>query len=291
VAMYDNNGRMVGNTTVSLDGRTGWTGRITDLLPAAATAEGYVIFDTQGGPFAGRVAALVGLSIYQLGGDSAVVIPQTDFSYLTSAYAVHVASGDGYSSRLRLVNTSSIQQQVLLTFNGTTIQRTVPPTGRLDESLDQTFGLGNLSSSGYLRLLALTDPPGLTGYIEISSAGGRLLTAEYFVAETEVQHVFSHVAQGLGYWTGLALYNPDSTTAAATIEVISSTGSVVATRAVSIGPDQRVVGLLNDLAPTITNQFGGLVRITSSRPIFTFEVVSGADQGANFIANIPVSIY
>ena len=59
----------------------------------------------------------------------------------------------------------------------------------------------------------------------------------------------------------------------------------------TIGPNQRVVGLLSDFAPGISNQFGGLVRVTSTGAIYTFEVVSGLEQGSNFIANIPVSIY
>jgi hypothetical protein len=220
------------------------------------------------------------------------VLSQDEASSAAALYAVHVASGGGYASRLKLINWSPISQQIQLTFNGKTVTRTIPVHGRLDESIDQLFTLApNANVTDSLKLQTTSSIPGVTGFVEISAAGGRLLTAEYFSHEAEIQHVFSHVAQGLGYFTGLVLYNPEASAATATIEVLSTTGATLSSNAVTIGPNQRVVGLLSDFAPGISNQFGGLVRVTSTGAIYTFEVVSGLEQGSNFIANIPVSIY
>src|SRR5262249_10925901 len=74
VTMYDNTGNVVGSTSLMIDSRSGWTGHITDLLPATAAAEGHAVFETAGGPFGASDSVLVGLASYQTGGDSAVVL-------------------------------------------------------------------------------------------------------------------------------------------------------------------------------------------------------------------------
>src|SRR5262249_32320216 len=166
-------------------------------------------------------SVLVGLASYQTGGDSAVVLAQDESSTAATLYAVHVASGGGYATRLKLINWSSISQQVQLAFNGRTVTRTIPVHGRLDESLDQLFSLDpNANISDSLKLQTTSNNAGVTGFVEISAGGGRLLTAEYFSEEAEIQNVFSHVAQGSGYFTGLVLYNPGALAATATIEVL-----------------------------------------------------------------------
>ena len=73
------------------------------------------------------------------GGDAAIVLAQRDSETVQTGYAVHVVTGGGYTSRLTLVNSASIQQQLQLTLNGTTVQRTIPANGRLDESLADMF--------------------------------------------------------------------------------------------------------------------------------------------------------
>ena len=91
-----------------------------------------------------------------------------------NGYAVHVAIGGGYTTRLTLVNPASIQQQLQLTLNGKTVQRTIPAHGRLDESLGQMFDIsGGAQTTGYLKLQT-TDVPGVIAYVEIAAFDGLL---------------------------------------------------------------------------------------------------------------------
>jgi len=291
VTMYGNNGSVIATGIVAIPARGGFTGRITDLLPGTAGAEGYVIFDTRGSPFASPRLALAGVATYQTGGDSAVEVGQDETTPVTTGYVVHVIAGGGYGTRLKLVNLSSNTQNVLLTFNGLTVQRSILGNGRLDESLDQIFNIGaNAVATGYLRITA--DGVGVVGFVELNSSSGRLLTTEAISVEADLQHVFSQLAQGNGYWTGLALYNPETGTAIITLEVNSPTGANIASRTLTIGSDQRVTGLLSDFFPNLGDQSAGSVRVVSDRGIYSLEIISSAaGSPANFMANIPQAIY
>jgi hypothetical protein len=101
------------------------SGRIADLLPSLQTFDGYVVVDTHGSPFADSSETLVGIQSYQRG-DSEIVLGQPAFELVQVGYAVHVAIGAGYTTRLTLVNPSAVQQPATVQLNGTTMLRTIP---------------------------------------------------------------------------------------------------------------------------------------------------------------------
>src|SRR5439155_24669263 len=137
---------------------------------------------------------------YQQVSDGAIEPAPSDSDAIRTGYAVHVAIGGGYASRLKLVNHESVDQQVQVTFNGTGILRTIHPNGRLDESLAQMFHItGSGITSGYLSVQTLMDTAGVNGFVEIAGSDGRVLTTAPISGEGQIQMVFSHVAQGSGY--------------------------------------------------------------------------------------------
>src|SRR5262249_9748612 len=171
VLVYDNNGVLAGSTTLSIGAKAGWSGHIADLLPSLQAVDGYVVVDTHGDPFASSSETLVGMQSSQRA-DAAIVIGQPESDFVRSGYAVHVVFGGGYTTRLTLVNPVSTPQQLQLTLNGTTVQRTLPGNGRLDESLAQMFSIsGDAQTTGYLKLQT-SDGPGVSGYLEIAGSGG-----------------------------------------------------------------------------------------------------------------------
>ena len=180
-----------------------------------------------------------------------------------------------------------------VTFNGTGILRTIHPNGRLDESLAQMFHItGSGITSGYLSVQTLMNTAGVNGFVEIAGSDGRVLTTAPISGEGQIQMVFSHVAQGSGYFTGLALFNPGPGDATATIEVDSADGSVVVSKAVTFAAGQRLIGLLSELFPGMQNQLGGSVRVVATQPIYGLQIFGTAGPGGgNFLANIPPGTY
>src|SRR5262249_18513700 len=163
---------------------------------------------------------LVGMQTTQHG-DAAIVLGLSDSDIVRTGYVVHVAAGGGYVTRLTLVNPASVQQQVQLTLSGMSVQRVIPPNGRLDESLSQMFGIsGDKLTTGYLKL-DTSGTLGVAGYVEIAAVDGLLRTTTPIAHDAQPRLIFSHVAQGGGYFTGLAVLNPATAAANVTIEVHS----------------------------------------------------------------------
>jgi hypothetical protein len=291
VLAYDNTGALVGTATLSIGGKAGWTGRIVDLLPSLQSFSGYVLVDTQGAIFATSSDTLVGMQSNQRG-DAAIVIGQEDFQLVRSGYAVHVVVGGGYTTSLKLVNPAAVPQQLQLTLNGTTVQRTIPALGRLDESLAQMFNIsGNSLTSGYLKLQT-SDTPGVGGYVEISISDGLARTTTPIASDAERQLIFSHVAQGGGYYTGLALLNAEAAAATVTIEVDSPNGTPLASKVVTLQSGERMVGQLSELFPNIGTQLGGFVRVVSTLPIYGLEIFGSVDlRSGSFMMNIPAGTF
>ena len=288
VNVYDNKGNLSGSTTIAIAPHAGWSGRIADLVPSLNDVDGYTVIDTSG-PFATPYQALVGIATYSKGADDAVVTALDDFALLQTGYAVHIPSGGGYTSRLKLVNLDSVQQQVQLTLNGASVQRTIPGHGRLDESLDQTFNLNSSSTtSGYLNFQLLTkNTAGVGGFVEIAGPEGLLLTAEPITEEAEMTMVFSQVAVADGYWTGLALLS--TAQASATVELDSTAGTALASTVVTLEPGRPLVKLLSELFPEVRAQFGGSIRIVATVPVYGLLFFGCATPG-NFMADIPFGL-
>jgi len=287
--VYDNTGNLAGSTTIEIDPHAGWSGRIADLVPSLNDVDGYVVMDTSTNPFVPGSASLVGIATYSKGADDAVVMALDDSALVRTGYAVQVVSGGGYTSRLKLVNLDSVQQQVQLTLNGASVQRTIPGHGRLDEPLDQTFNLDSSSTtSGYLSLQLLTkSTAGVGGFVEIAGSQGLLLTAEPITEEADMTMVFSQVAIADGFWTGLALLS--TAQASATIELNSTEGTAVSSAVVTLEPGRPVVKLLTELFPDVRAQLGGSIRIVATVPVYGLLLFGGAAPG-NFLSGIPFGL-
>src|SRR2546425_21294 len=87
--------------------------------------------------------------------------------------------------------------------------------------------------------------PRAQGAVAFSSLPGVAVAALAAEAAGRKQMTFSHVAQGNGYWTGLALLSPTGGTAV--VELRSADGQIVASKTVTLG--DRIVGTLGQLLP------------------------------------------
>jgi hypothetical protein len=88
--------------------------------------------------------------------------------------------------------------------------------------------------------------------------------------------VFSHIAQGSGYYTGLAFLAPDG--ARITVEAFDRDGTVLGHAAMlDLTVGQRMTALLSQLIPETDGQVGGYVKVTADRAIMGFELFGSTD--------------
>jgi len=142
-------------------------------------------------------------------------------------------------------------------------------------SLDVGSTLGLERSQGYIRVSA---PEGakLLGNVLFGS-GDPTISRLNFEAAVPLfssgtrNFIFSHIAQGLGYYTGLAFLAPDG--ARITVEAFDRDGAARGCAAtLDLAAGQRMVSLLSQLIPETDGLVGGYVKVTADRAIMGFEL-------------------
>jgi len=120
----------------------------------------------------------------------------------------------------------------------------------------------------------------IQGAVAFSSLRGGAVAALGSESAGRKQLTFSHVAQGNGYWTGLALLAPGG--GSAVVELRSKSGEVIASSTVTLG--DRMVGTLGQFLP-VGDVSGGYIRVRSANDIFAFELF-GNERGS-ILAAVP----
>ena len=89
-----------------------------------------------------------------------------------------------------------------------TVERTILPGARLEESAEQMFNFGGEALiTGYIRFETVGDTSGVVGFLDYGTASGPGLSALEARAEGSSDMLLSPVAEGSDYWTALALLN------------------------------------------------------------------------------------
>jgi hypothetical protein len=134
------------------------------------------------------------------------------------------------------------------------------------------------------------------GYIRVSTPGnGKLLGNVLFgdgdpavgrlnfgaalplFASGATQFLFAHVAQNLGYYTGLAFLAPEGANQVK-VEAFAGDGTPRGNPAIfPLARGQRLAGLLKGLIPETDGQMGGYVKVTADQPLIGFELFGSSD--------------
>lgn len=214
-------------------------------------------------------------------------------------YIPHVATFGGSQTRISLINTREREESeeeegeeegedepqdgekatVTLTLRGNDGRELAPPVmvqlaGRqaIQQGLAELFSLEDPGTPIGGWVLVESDLPGILGAVEIVTFDGRAMTAVPAQAVPTRRIVFSHVAQGLGYSTGLALLNPGDEPASIAIEVFDPDGVRVDQGVLNLAAGERVAQLLGEFLPAFPGLVGGYVRITSDREILGLQL-------------------
>jgi hypothetical protein len=224
---------------------------------------------------------------------TAVGLSGTGAGAVNRSYSAQLAVTPDYFTNLKLINTSTLARDITLhavAENGSDLA--TPVTVHLDigqsleRGIDQLFGL-TPTTVGSLRIDA--DGAGVIGDILFGDPGNlRFAAASLLQSQKFSQAVFSQVANGLNYFTGLAVLNPGTQTASITLDVYTSSGTKTGSAILTLGPGQRFSRLLTDLLPAAAGQMGGYISLTSKVPIIAQELFG--DIRLNFLSAVPPTI-
>ena len=202
----------------------------------------------------------------------------------------HFAVGAGFDTEVNLVNLDAVEIASLrvsaydddgepLPIPSAT-QFSVEPGGQLIISLASLFGVVGESSElivGSLRIDVeprvvgiVLKVPIMGGSIRFRSLDGRTSASLPLFLSGRRNALYPHIAQALGFFTGVAVLNPLLKTVEATVEVFSEEGFLVGTALLSLPPNGRVSRLLVELVPASSGQLGGYFRVLSDDRVVSF---------------------
>jgi len=212
----------------------------------------------------------------------------------TRLYSAQLAEVPGLFTNIKLINTSDSALNVDLTAvlidaDGKPFTQVSSKSLKAGEVLERDaasiFGwAAGAANVGSLRVDS--SGPGLIGDVVFGDTGYVYNAALLLQTERFKKAVFSQVANGLGLFTGLALYNPGGTMAAATIQVFSEDGEITGEATVHLGPYSRTAQLLTELVPSTIDQIKGYVIIQSELPLIAQQLFGDG----RFLAAVPPTV-
>jgi glucose/arabinose dehydrogenase len=282
--LYDNGGRLTARKTMVLGSNAGYSGPLSLVFPELEAFNGYLVLEKDP-TLLGIQDALVGFETYANRSDIGVLNGVPDTVRVSSGYFPHFVSQGAYASSVSLVNRSLSTQTVVFTamaleVNGkerspssVIAQRTIPPLGRLEETASSLFGFtGSELVTGAVRWEAQSGTAELIGTLELRTNDGVLLSSVPSQNEGASDFFFPHVAEGGGFYTGLALLNANATHVLLSVESFDRNGASLDRAAFTVAPGQRRTRLLSEILPDIGLQVGGYVRVSSNQPVLAMQV-------------------
>jgi hypothetical protein len=293
MSLYDNAGNLARVASLSLPGLSGFSRSISEFSQVDAEFEGYALVQTTGSE-AFAPSTLVGFETYRNRSDIAVMRGIPASARIKNGYWSHFASQGGYSTRLTLINTTDTAQMLQITAGipeTVTAARTLLPHERHEETVAAIFGFsGSFLITGDIRFETQTDTPGVVGVLDYGTTDGASLSAAEPQLEPQSDFYFTHLAEGAGYYTGLAFLNPNPDESTVLLDLFDKSGMVKASTTVELSAGQRRAGLVNEFFQEFfqdsVNQIGGYIRVSSTQPIFGQELLGGSDATA-FLAAVP----
>ncbi|MBI4457042.1 MAG: hypothetical protein HY644_14260 [Acidobacteria bacterium] len=88
---------------------------------------------------------------------------------------------------------------------------------------------------------------------------------------------FGHVANGGGFYTGLAVFNPFDEAANLNIKVYKTDGALSGSSTVTLSPRGRFSKLLLELVVESTGQLGGYFVVEADREVSSFALFGASD--------------
>jgi sugar lactone lactonase YvrE len=289
LSLFDDGGHLIKKRVFDIGAYSGFSGPVSGLIPDAGNFSGYARLDSAGTLFRSSVPVLVGFETYRNRADVAALPAIAPEDILREGYIAHFVSQGGYYTNLALLNPTAQSQRVRITTDasGNSVDLTVPAAARIEQRVDQLFGLsGAAVVSGYIHYAVQDDGNGLIAFAEYGTSDGLLLSAATAQGAGLSDIAFSHIAEGSGFYTGIAMVNPNTVRSSIVMDAFDGNGQRLASAAVSLDPGQRRTQLVHEFFPGVTNQLGGYIHLSASRGIFATELF-GSSLSPNVLANVP----
>ncbi|HEY2933171.1 MAG TPA: hypothetical protein VGK99_15630 [Acidobacteriota bacterium] len=266
-------------------------------------SSGYISIQAVGG----------GVAAFELvrAGDTTIGITAIAPTLSSRAYSAQLGHGSSgataFFTSLNLVNTTGFSVTVTVqAFNeshqpiGSRFTKTLGSFGSTQMDARDLFGLGDARTAplsvGSIEVSA--DIPGVLGDVVFGdpSANVRFAAALPLQTELAAEASFSHVANGrlnpalaeTGYFTGIAIYNPNTVPVTFTLEVFTAQGASTRSNPIVLQPGQRTSQLLSQFVPAAGVQLGGFIVLRADGGLVIQELFG--NETLDFLSAVPPDI-
>ena len=293
--------QLLGETTKNIAGKGFLFQSIPELFGETSVSGGYVEAEVTQGEGA------VGFEVIQLLAHGTVIGLNASFgNMMNDSYSAQLASSPGIYTNLNVINTSDQSRALEITAvgeEGTNLADAVSVTLAAGEQLEQDVGElfdfsaaaaaapfagpANSTVVGSLRIEA--DGPGTIGDVIFGDPVAFTYAASMpLQTQKFLKAVFSQVANTLGFFTGLAFYNPNLESADVTIQVFSSDGVKTGEETITIGAGRRISKLVPELVPSTAGQVRGYIVVQSTQPLIAQQLFG--QSGLNLLSAVPPKV-
>ena len=293
--LYDWSGEVISSKTVSLAPRGSLVQDLEPLFDVelSAFSRGYVRGSTDGDGV---------LAFETFGNEQAINLLAAQRTSLRQAsYRVaHFAVGEGFDTELNLLNVdpskgttltiSAFDDQGDLLLSAKEIS--LPSGEQAILSLASLFGL----SAGEFLVGSLfieqenvfkgpfPSLPALSGSVRFAGPSGMLSASLPLFLVANSNALYPHVAQDLGFFTGVAILNLQDDPVEVKVESIDAAGQSLGEKTMTLDSGARISRLLVELIPATMGQLGGYFRVQGDE-VLSFALFG--DLAGKFISTIP----
>jgi hypothetical protein len=291
--LYDGEGNLVRSTSLMLPPRGRVARLVGELFSVPLSYRGHIIASSD--------PAIYGFEWIQIGNAAKALNAQRLVSDPAPAllFAPHRASGSGFITELNIINVNDAPATVTLTdysdegaVLGAPFAQVVPAHASLHPRWPLVFPDTGIRT-GYEKIES--DSGGIYGnvtFLNLALDAGppearAFATSLPLIAQGGKDLILSHVAQGTdaGFWTGIGILNPTNEAIDVRLEIYNERHQKIGETLLPIAARQKLARLIEEFVPTVVNQSGGYVRITSDRPVIAFELFG--NYGMDFMAAVP----
>ena len=295
LTLFDSAGRVVASRSVALPPQGTVVQNVTTLfgMDPAMFSGGY-IRGSAGGD--GVVA------FETFGNDQSLnLLSAQPLSLSSRSYSIpHFAVGGGFDTELNLINTDSSRSVTLrvmaLDDQGNARLNPVQVSlGPLEQGVFHLSSLLGISSNeqivGSLRIDleegfdSSLEPASVNGSLRLKSSDGRLSASLPLLLPRDADAFYAHIAQDLGFFTGVAVLNPHRNPVEVRVEAFDQEGDQLGENTFTLPGGGRKAKLLMELIPSTAGQVGGYFRVRGAREIVSFALFG--DLASESISIIP----
>ncbi len=277
LALHADSPTAVGSLDIALMPKEKICRRIQDLFPSLANPFlGYLIANADHNIVAAEMLNSA-TSIAMLNAQT-LVTGSFSASRLYSAQLAH--GGDVYYTQLNIVNPTSLTADLVIRAVNESGGTLAPPVSislgpgrQYLREVGQMFGL----SSASLLVGSLMVESSITGVVGDISFGDPSDEATFRTSLPLDKNpskfaAFAQVANGAGYFTGFAAFNPSSMSAAVDLKIYKSDGTSTGSTRFTLPAGGRLSKLLPEMVPVSEGQVGGYFTLSADQAVTSFAV-------------------